>query len=372
MKIGIGALMVSAAVALLAAAAAPSASQQSQPLPAGAGSVTAFAFDPANPNVVYTATEPGPGGSHDRVYKSTDGGAHWQRLFSGRGWFRAYTLAVDPNHPRTVYVGGGKCVYKTTNGGRTWHVFSRGLLPPPGINRGEGWVFWLAIDPGNTSVLYEYDYGGTLRKSVDGARTWKVVLSVAKRRSFAWSWLMAPHQPLALYASFRPVGPGGGKAGVYKSTDGGKAWRRLALPALLETNSGANILVPSAADPQRNTLYFSEWDGIYASTNAGRTWHSISSGLPHDQPVSALAAGGGTVIASLGTDGVYTSTNQGQTWTRTWPASGLAPGLGVDLVTVDPAHPASVIATAIYPANRPTGTHILRSTNSGRTWTVTG
>ena len=88
--------------------------------------------------------------------------------------------------------------------------------------------------------------------------------------------------------------------------------------------------------------------------------------------MSALAAGGGTVIASLGTDGVYASTNEGRTWTRTWPASGRTPGLGVGLITVDPAHPATVIAAATYPATRPTGTHILRSTDSGHTWEVVG
>src|SRR5581483_4118768 len=122
------------------------------PLPVSAGPVSAFAFDPANWNVVYTATEPGPGGHYDRVYKSTDGGKSWQRLYSSRGWFRAYAFAVDPGHPDTVYIGGGTAVYKTTDGGRTWRTFNRGLLPPPGVNRGEGWVLWLAFDPA-TRVL---------------------------------------------------------------------------------------------------------------------------------------------------------------------------------------------------------------------------
>lgn len=362
------------AAALLAATAAHS-TPQAAPLPAGAGYVTAFAFDPAHPNVVYTATEPGPGGSHDRVYRSTDGGARWQRLFSRRGWFRAYALAVDPKHPRTVYVGGGRAVYKTTDAGRTWRTFNRGLLPPPGINRGEGWVTWLALDPANHDVLYEYDEGGTLRKSADGGRTWNVVLSGAKKRFFAWSLLIAPRPPLALYAAFASTGCWpchGGKPfkprmrrGIYKSTDGGRTWRRLGMPAPppAAVSTAGLPSIPAAADPQRQTLYFAEQDRIFASTDAGRTWRDIGRGLPHDQPVSALAAGGGTVVASLGTDGVYTSANEGRTWMRSWPASGPVRGPAVDLLTVDPADPAYVVAAA--------GNRVLRSNDGGRTWTGT-
>jgi len=325
----------------------------------------AFAFDPANRNVVYLSTEPGPGGSHDRVYESTDGGLRWQRLVSGHGWFRAYALAVDPRHPRTVYVGGGAAVYKTTNGGRTWHAFNHGLLPPPGINRGEGWVLWLAVDPANSDILYEYDYGGTLRRSVDGGHTWNVVFSGFKRHVFAWAMLMTPQPQLALYAAFGK-GPGGGERGVYKTTDSGKDWQRLAVAPLPAPGAKGTIL--SAADPQRRTVYFASEDRIFASSDAGRAWRSIGRGLPHDQPVSALAAGGGRLIASLGTDGVYISANNGRTWTRSWPVAGPVPGLGVAIVTVDPAHPANVIAAANYPAKRTTVTHILRSTDGGRTW----
>ena len=126
----------------------------------------------------------------------------------------------------------------------------------------------------------------------------------------------------------------------------------------------------SAADSQRKAVYFADLSGVFASTDAGRDWHRIDNELP--AVLSGLAAGGGTVFASEGTDGIYMSTNDGGTWTRTWPASGPAPGLGAALVWVDPAHPATVLATAYYPAERPTATHILRSTDGGRTWTAVG
>ncbi len=51
---------------------------------------------------------------------------------------------------------------------------------------------------------------------------------------------------------------------------------------------------------------------------------------------------------------------------------GPAPGLGAGILAVDPAHPTTIYASAYYPDNRATGTHILRSTDSGRIWTVVG
>jgi photosystem II stability/assembly factor-like uncharacterized protein len=177
--------------------------------------------------------------------------------------------------------------------------------------------------------------------------------------------LLARSRPQTLYAGFLSSGAGG-RRGVYKSANGGKTWQRMALPG----PSYGDAPTLSAADPQRKAVYFSDLSGIFASTDAGRDWHEIDT--PSVLHPSGLAAGGGTVFASEGTGGIYMSTNDGGTWTRTWPASGSAPGLGAALVWVDPGHPATVLATAYYPAARPTATHILRSTDGGKTWTVVG
>src|SRR5262249_31236518 len=49
-------------------------------------------------------------------YKSSDGGTRWTPLVAPHRWSRPYALAVDPKHPRTVYVGTGNAVEKTTDG----------------------------------------------------------------------------------------------------------------------------------------------------------------------------------------------------------------------------------------------------------------
>jgi photosystem II stability/assembly factor-like uncharacterized protein len=82
-----------------------------------------------------------------------------------------------------------------------------------------------------------------------------------------------------------------------------------------------------------------------------------------------LAAGGGNVFATFwGTEAIYKSADDGGTWTQAWPASTPNPGLDEEIVAVDPARPTTVYAVS-YTAG---ATQILRSTNSGRTWTVIG
>jgi photosystem II stability/assembly factor-like uncharacterized protein len=316
--------------------------------PATAGFVSAFAFDPASPDVVYAGTE----GNGSHLFKTTDGGEHW-RLVSGRGWAWVEAVAADPTHPGTVYAGTGKGVYKTRNGGRDWQRFNRGLdATTKGAH--DGWVYWLGVDPANSKILYEYNIPGDIRRSVNGGRTWKFVFSNSRHVTVIGTacCLMTPGQPLTVYAAFWPSGPTGGKSGLYRSANGGRTWRRLALAVQPD-----HTTVAFAADRQRGTSYVAVGSYLFSSTNGSRDWHPIGNGLPRNQPVA--------VVASFETDGVYVSSDEGKIWTRSWPASGPASGVGVDAVTVDPAHPSTVFAYEYQPKSL-----ILRSTDGGRTWTV--
>jgi photosystem II stability/assembly factor-like uncharacterized protein len=372
MKRGLSALAVLAMAVLFAAATGRSAPQGLRVLPVDAGMVSSFAFDARDPNIVYVGTIPGP--NRGRVYKSTDGGQHW-RLVSGRGWTWLGALAADPRRAGTVYAGTGNAVYKTTDGGRTWRAFDRGLLSLPGINRGEGWVDWLAVDPTNSNVLYEHDYSNTIRKSHDGGHSWEPVFSLWKKGAISGLVLDASRPP-TLHAVFEKWGPGGAKPWrfgyvltVHDTTDG-KTWQRKGL--WLSDSAKNSPAVAAAADAQRNTIYLAARARIFRSTNAGARWIFIGQGLPEDGVITGLAAGARIVYAAFGEKGIYRTSDEGRTWTKSWPDSRSAPGLGAASVVVDPARPTTIYASAYYPDNRPTGTHVLRSTDTGRTWTVVG
>jgi hypothetical protein len=326
-------------------------------LPADA-SVSAFAFDPRNPNIVYVGTGVN-NSSKSRVYKSTDAGKHWQ-LVSGPGWIWLGALASDPKHPATLYASTSTGIYKTTDGGRTWQTFSRGLLPAGG----EGWGR-LAVDPNNSNIIYA-GLGGGVHKSVDAGHNWRTVLRL---RRDDWLALAAPTRPTTIYAtSFSKWHRIGRREihwlGLDSSTDGAKTWQRTRLHVALTINAPYDF----ATDPRLpTTLYAAVRARIFMSTDAGRSWRSIGHGLPQDSDVTSLAADAGTLYAAFGKKGIYQTTDAGQTWTHSWPQSGTAPGLGVSVLAIDPARPTTIYASAHYP-NFATGDHILRSTDSGHTW----
>ena len=104
------------------------------------------------------------------MFKSTDGGANWNVVWSEPGpnpyvnWVQA--LAIDPVTPTTLYAGtGGSGVFKSTDGGTTWKVGS-GLTA----------AFALAIDPLTPTTLYAGTGGpGYVFKSTDGGASWSAV-----------------------------------------------------------------------------------------------------------------------------------------------------------------------------------------------------
>ncbi len=70
--------------------------------------------------------------------KTSDPGQHWRSAGFSPISTRVDALAADPRHPGTLYAGTGVAAYKTVNGGRSWHGWNRGLLPPPPvIKRGQ-------------------------------------------------------------------------------------------------------------------------------------------------------------------------------------------------------------------------------------------
>lgn len=125
--------------------------------------VQTLAIDPLNPATIFAGAGDvpmSPSDSGGGVYKSTDGGAHWQAMNTG---FDANTqvtaLAIDPRNPATVYaVAGGSgtdksTVYKSPDGGAHWEPANAGLDP-------DILVLSLAIDPLNPAIVYAGTTGG--------------------------------------------------------------------------------------------------------------------------------------------------------------------------------------------------------------------
>jgi photosystem II stability/assembly factor-like uncharacterized protein len=165
---------------------------------------------PSDKNIVWVGTgENNPRNSvsyGDGVYKSTDGGKTWKNM-GLRKTYQIGRLAIHPTNPNIVYVGAlgrlygpneDRGLYKTTDGGATWNK-----------------IFY--IDD-KTGVI-------DMRMSPNDPETLIVAMWERERDGFD------SHRGLPFvadgYDAYDPIRKWGPGAGLHKTTDGGKTWKKL-------------------------------------------------------------------------------------------------------------------------------------------------
>lgn len=156
----------------------------------GGGYFWCAAVDPSHDGTIYM------GGDVAGVYKTEDHGRNWRMVNNGLADYGVYSLAVDRAHPQTLYASteGGLC--KSTDGASHWTLLphtSRKELRLTG-ERGKS-IRAVAVDPGDSNIVYAASPAGKLYKSADGGQTWSVSY---ERKS-------APDDPQALRVQFGKV-----------------------------------------------------------------------------------------------------------------------------------------------------------------------
>jgi photosystem II stability/assembly factor-like uncharacterized protein len=160
--------------------------------------------DPKNPNIVLVAALGHPYGPNAErgVFRSTDGGRHWTRTLYKDADTGAIDLAFEPGNPQVVYAamwqtrrppwntyppsyGPGSGLYKSIDGGRSWHQLTGHGLPANPSRIG------LATSPAKPHRVYALidsanaDQGGLYRSDDSGA-TWRKTSS--DKRIFNRGW----------------------------------------------------------------------------------------------------------------------------------------------------------------------------------------
>ena len=185
------------------------------------------------------------GGTGGGIWKTTDGGIRWGNVSDGQlGTGSVGAVAVAESDPNVVYAGMGEgCirgnvshgdgVYRSTDGGRTWT--NVGLRDTRQIGR-------IRVHPKEADTVYVAALGHAFGKNAergvfrsrDGGRTWRKVLYVDDTTG-AIDIDMDPTNPRVLYAAFWQVvrtpwslESGGPGSGLYKTTDGGESWKKMA------------------------------------------------------------------------------------------------------------------------------------------------
>jgi photosystem II stability/assembly factor-like uncharacterized protein len=141
-----------------------------------------------------------------------------------------------------------------------------------GPHRG-GRVTTVAGIPGKPAIYYFGTPGGGVWKTTDGGRAWKPIFDDAHVASIG-ALALAPSNPDIIYVGTGEETPGNG---IYKSTDGGKTWTNVGLrdtryiTAILVDPRDPNIVLASARD------YFTAGAarGIFRTTDGGKTWNRV-------------------------------------------------------------------------------------------------
>ncbi len=245
-------------------------------------SISALVIDPKNPDVVYAASmghvfKP----DSDRgVFKSTDGGKSWNKILFVDENTGAICLLMDPNHADVLYAamwqaqrtpwgltsgGPGSGIYKTTDGGAHWNNLTHNQgLPQMVLGR-----VGLSVAASNSNIVYaiiQAKEGGVFR-SDDGGTTWKRVNDEMKLRQRAFYYMtlyVDPKDPDTVYAP--------GVDALWVSHDGAKSFTKLRTP------HGDNHVVWINPNDTRILLEGND-GGATVSTDGGNTWSTV-----HNQP----------------------------------------------------------------------------------------
>jgi photosystem II stability/assembly factor-like uncharacterized protein len=177
------------------------------------------------------------------VWKTTNNGTTFTPVFDGNDVASIGALAIAPSNSEIVWVGTGDAsctrsaypgngIYKSVDGGANWRHM--GLPDSQHIAR-------IVIHPTNPNIVYVAVMGHLFStneergvfKSTDGGANWKKVLYLNERTG-AVDLVIDRKHPNSLYTATYEcrrhpwrLEDGGPASGIYKTTDGGVAWKKL-------------------------------------------------------------------------------------------------------------------------------------------------
>ncbi|HSQ28422.1 MAG TPA: hypothetical protein VLN49_01150, partial [Gemmatimonadaceae bacterium] len=260
--------------------------------PPRGGRVTTVTGVPSEPRTFYMGVASGG------VFKTTDAGASWRPITDGKVPLGSTgSIAVAESDPNVIYLGTGsddirsnvstgRGIYKSADGGDHW-TFS-GLYDA-------GQIGAVRIHPTNPNVAWVAAIGNAFKpnsergvyKTTDGGKTWRKVLFVSDSVGSA-DLELNPANPDIVYAwmwrgertpwTIISGAQNSSGVGFYKSTDGGEKFAKIANGLPTELVGKANIAV-TPANPNRvyALVEAKPGGGLYRSEDAGDSWKQVSS-----------------------------------------------------------------------------------------------
>jgi len=252
------------------------------------GRVTAIDVVQNNPDIIYIGTASGG------LWKSTSEGVTWQPVFEKETTASIGAVAIQQSNPSVIWVGtgegnprnslnGGYGIYRSLDAGKSWQLM--GLEKTRNIHR-------IIIDPTHPNTVYVAAIGSPwgehkergVYKTTDGGKTWKKIL-YNNLKTGAADLVMDPTNPNKLIAAmwehkrdpwfFKSGGKG---SGLYITHDGGKHWKKITEKEGFPKGELGRIgIAISRSNP--NTIYAlveAKKNALYKSEDGGFKWKKIN------------------------------------------------------------------------------------------------
>jgi photosystem II stability/assembly factor-like uncharacterized protein len=245
---------------------------------------------PNKPNLFYF------GATGGGVWKTENGGRTWENISDGFFGGSIGAIEVAQDDPNVIYVGGGEKtvrgnvssgygIWKTVDAGKTWTQM--GLEKSRHVPR-------ITTHPRDHNIVYAAVLGNIYKptqdrgiyKSTDGGKTWKKKLFVNEDAG-AVDLIMDPNNPRILYASTWNVrrtpyslSSGGEGSSLWKSTDSGETWKEISInKGFAKGILGIIGVTVSPVNSERVWAIVENKDegGVYRSDDGGETWKLINS-----------------------------------------------------------------------------------------------
>lgn len=246
-------------------------------------------------------SEPGTlfaGSEEAGIFVSRDNGQTWKEMngltshptrpewFPGAGGMCLHTILIDPNNSHRMWVGiSAVGVFRTLDGGQSWHTCNKGLnrVPTGQPSPEVGYcVHKMVLDPTNSDILYMQEHRGVF-KSTDGGDTWNSIEEGLTLREgdapFGFPIAVSPNGDLFLVPleSSEQRSMRDGKLLVYRMARGEQSWKPIG-DVLPEEERHVSVLrdAMSVDSLEPYGLYFGTTSGeVFCSLDRGESWNRL-------------------------------------------------------------------------------------------------
>jgi photosystem II stability/assembly factor-like uncharacterized protein len=241
--------------------------------------IPALAIDPRDPNKVFAAVLGHPYGSNEErgLFRSTDGGQTWQKAIYKDENTGASDVEIDPSNPDVIYAS-------------TWEA------------REGPW------EDGNTVN----GTGGGLFKSTDGGNTWHPLTNGLPKDLSQINIAIAPSDSHRIYAT---IAISSGPLAFYRSDDAGENWSKTTDDPRPSGRIGGGDLAVPRVDSKNPDIVYCASTVTMKSTDGGKTWSGFR-GAPGGDDYQNLWINPNdpNIILLVSDQGALVTVNGGASW----------------------------------------------------------